>query len=380
MHGYPDLVASGLSFVLSNTECNARGFGVRAAYRSVDDAECALRSGTVEFVGGAIGFDSAQTASLIVPEVVDFSPVPSAPVSGGVDSVIESLSVTPDAVHRARVEAAIDAVTAGRVEKVVVARSLEARLSQPVTPAAMVQRFAATAGESTVFAADLRAAPGHHGRWLIGASPELLLRKRGALVHCVPYAGSAPKFGADGTPVPDAADGLARSDKDLREHAYVVDYLRELLSPLCVEIDVPARPNTIATEHVWHLATPIVGRLADPTITALHLAALLSPTPAVCGTPTAAAAAVIDEIEGPRDFYAGAVGWCDGAGDGEWVVSIRCLELDTASPVVTAWAGGGIVAGSDPDAEVAETTAKFQTVLSALGPHSVVEEAGLTAG
>ncbi|ALG86013.1 isochorismate synthase [Gordonia phthalatica] len=361
-------MSSGLSFVLSNTECNARGFGVRAAYGSVSDAAAALRSGSAEFVGGAIGFDSAATASLIAPERLVFSPVPEETRSDDVESVVESLSVTPDAVHRARVEAAVDAISAGRVEKVVVARSLEARLSEPVSPEEMVQRFAATAGDSTVFAADLRAAPGYDGRWLIGASPELLLRKRGATVHCVPYAGSAAKFDAAGVPVPDAAEGLARSDKDLREHAYVVDYLRELLSPLCIEIDVPARPTTIATEHVWHLATPIVGRLVDPTITALDLAALLSPTPAVCGTPTAAAAELIGEIEGPRDFYAGAVGWCDAAGDGEWVVSIRCLELDTAASTVTAWAGGGIVAGSDPDAEVAETTAKFQTVLSALGP------------
>ena len=351
--------------MLSNTEMNACGFGVRAAYASVADAAAALRSGAADFVGGAIGFDSAATASLISPERVDFSSDIRA-TDGG--PVIAGLSVTPDAVHRGRVEAAIEAIVEGRVEKVVVARSLEATLSEPVSPEAMVQRFAATAGESTLFAADLRAAPGYDGRWLIGASPELLLRKRGALVHCVPYAGSAPRFDAAGRPVPGAADGLARSDKDLREHAYVVDYLRELLSPLCVEIDVPARPTTIATSHVWHLATPIVGRLADPSITALDLAARLSPTPAVCGTPTEAAAELIGEIEGPRDFYAGAVGWCDAAGDGEWVVSIRCLELDTASTTVTAWAGGGIVAGSDPDAEVAETTAKFQTVLSALGP------------
>ncbi|MBM7366118.1 isochorismate synthase [Gordonia hydrophobica] len=360
-------MSSGLSFGYSNTEFNARAFGVRAAYGSVTDADAALRSGAAEFVGGAIGFDATTTASLIAPEHVDFSAAsPETPPS--TDSVTRTLSVTPDAVHRARVQSAIDAIDAGRVEKVVVARSLQAELSEAVTPEQMVDRFRATAGDATVFAADLSGSPDHRGRWLIGASPELLLRKRGATVHCVPYAGSAPIHDADGLPVADAADSLARSDKDLREHAYVVDYLREILSPLCTEIDVPARPTTIATRHVWHLATPIVGRLADPTISALHLAALLSPTPAVCGTPTAAAAALIGEIEGRRDFYAGAVGWCDAAGDGEWVVSIRCLELDTASSRITAWAGGGIVAGSDPDAEVAETTAKFQTVLSALGP------------
>lgn len=377
--------------MLSNTELNARGFGVRAAYASVHDAAAALRAGDAEFVGGAIGFDSSGIASLIAPQRVDFEPAAdSAPDEP--DPVIDRLSVTPDAVHRARVVAAVEAIDASRVQKVVVARSLEAALSEPVTPESMVERFAATAGDSTVFAADLRAAPGYEGRWLIGASPELLVRKRGATVHCVPYAGSAPRFDADGRLVPDAAEQLQQSDKDLREHAYVVDYLRELLAPLCSEIDVPRRPTTISTRHVWHLATPITARLADPAMTSLDLAALLSPTPAVCGTPTHEAAQLIKEIEGPRDFYAGAVGWCDAAGDGEWVVSIRCLELDTresgtqesgaresgdaesvaqgsgtGNSRIRAWAGGGIVAGSDPDAEVAETTAKFQTVLTALG-------------
>ncbi|NLG46957.1 isochorismate synthase MenF [Gordonia sp. (in: high G+C Gram-positive bacteria)] len=364
-------MSSGLSFVLSNTELNARGFGVRAAYASVHDAAAALRTGRAEFVGGAIGFDTSGITSLIAPERVDFAPVDDN-VHTEPDPVVETLSVTPDAVHRARVVAAIEAIDAGRVQKVVVARSLEAELSEPVGAEAMVQRFTATAGDSTVFAADLRAAPGYDGKWLIGASPELLLRKRGATVHCVPYAGSAPRFDADGRLVPDASEQLQRSDKDLREHAYVVDYLRELLAPLCTEIDVPDRPTTISTRHVWHLATPITGRLADPSMTSLDLAALLSPTPAVCGTPTRAAAELIGEIEGDRDFYAGAVGWCDAAGDGEWVVSIRCLELDprasdTDRARIRAWAGGGIVAGSDPDAEVAETTAKFQTVLTALG-------------
>ncbi|EGD54450.1 isochorismate synthase [Gordonia neofelifaecis] len=356
---------AGLSFLLSNTEFNARGSGVRASFGTVDQARDALASGAVDFVGGALGFDTDGLASLIAPEHVDFTaalrPAPT------VDPMVADMLVTPDAVHRERVVAAIAAIDAGEVEKVVIARSLDARLSAPATPEELLARFAATAGGATIFGADLSAAPGHAGAWLIGASPELLLRKRGATVQCIPYAGSAPKFDAAGRPVAGAAESLRRSEKDLREHAYVVDYLRELLAPLCDEIVVPDRPQTIATSHVWHLATPITGTLTDPSVTSLDLAARLSPTPAVCGTPTAAAARIIGEIEGTRDFYAGTAGWCDASGDGEWVVSIRCLELDASRTRVRAWAGGGIVAGSDPDAEVAETTAKFQTVLSALG-------------
>ncbi|MBY4571421.1 isochorismate synthase [Gordonia sihwensis] len=355
---------AGLSFLLSNTDLNARGFGVRAAFGSVAQAREALAAGTVDFVGGALGFDTGGPASLIAPERVDFSPAATPATVDG--SVVAEVSVTPDSVHRERVVRALDAIASGAAEKVVVARSLDASLTRAVEPAELIGRFTATAGGSTVFAADLGAAPGHDGNWLIGASPELLLRKRGSILQCVPYAGSAPKFDAAGRPVPNAAEELSRSAKDLREHAYVVDYLRDLLQPLCSRIAIPDRPQTISTNHVWHLATPITGELADPTITALELAALLSPTPAVCGTPTEAAARIIEEVEGPREFYAGTVGWCDAAGDGEWVVSIRCLELDSSRTKVSAWAGGGIVAGSDPDAEVAETTAKFQTVLSAL--------------
>ncbi|MGB6040767.1 MAG: isochorismate synthase [Gordonia sp. (in: high G+C Gram-positive bacteria)] len=353
-----------LSFQLSNAEQSVRGFGVRSVFGSVREASAALASGTVGFVGGALGFNTEGAASLTAPEEVEFSPTVTA--RADVTPVVERLTVTPDAVHRDLVRRAIEAIDAGQVDKVVVARSLDAQLTVPVEPEAMIDRFAATAGGSTVFGADLSAAPGFADHWLIGASPELLLRKRGATVQCVPYAGSAPRFDADGAEIPGAADSLQRSAKDLREHRYVVDYLRELLAPLCSSLEVPDRPETTSTRHVWHLATPITGQLADPSVTALDLAALLSPTPAVCGTPTAAAAELITEIEGRRDFYAGAVGWCNAEGDGEWVVSIRCLELDASRTSIRAWAGGGIVAGSDPDAEVAETTVKFQTVLAAL--------------
>lgn len=370
-------MSAGLSFQLSNTELNARGFGVRAAYSTAAEAVDALRSGAASFVGGALGFDTAGPASLIAPDRVDFSPVVSTPSSAVAAPAVSRLSVTPDDVHRDRVIRAVDAIDAGRVDKVVVARSLEADLTEPIGPGEMVDRFAATAGDSTIFAADLSAAPGHAGRWLIGASPELLLRKRGGIVECVPYAGSAPRFDDDGREIVGAATALERSEKDLREHRYVVDYLLDALRPLCSTITAPDVPQLIATRHVWHLATPLSAKLTDPSITSLELAALLSPTPAVCGTPSRAAAQVIGEVEGHRDFYAGAVGWCDASGDGEWVVAIRCLELDASGSRIQAWAGGGIVAGSDPDAEVAETTAKFQTVLSALGASSRSRIAGL---
>ena len=118
---------------------------------------------------------------------------------------------------------------------------------------------------------------------------------------------------------------------------------------------------------MWHLYTPITGRLREKSTTALDLAVALHPTPAVGGVSATAAAELIDELEGDRGFYAGAVGWCDQRGDGRWVVSIRCAQLSADRRTVDAHSGGGIVVESDPDDEVAETTTKFNTILSALG-------------
>ena len=118
---------------------------------------------------------------------------------------------------------------------------------------------------------------------------------------------------------------------------------------------------------MWHLGTRIRGRVADPRTTALDLALAVHPTPAVCGTPTDDARRVIADLEGDRGFYAGAVGWSDAVGDGDWMVTIRCAVIDADRAGATAWAGGGLVADSDPDDEVAETAAKLRTVLRALG-------------
>ncbi|MFM9378759.1 isochorismate synthase MenF [Gordonia sp. VNK21] len=353
-----------LSFCLLGGDAGMFGRGVRARYGSVGGAVDALTGRRAEMVTGALGFDTSGSAALIVPHRIERSA--GARPSTAPNRTAASLTPAPAAEHRRRVTAALTAIAVGEVEKVVLARGLTARFAESLSPEELIGDFTATAtAGATVFAAPLDER-GHDGRWLIGASPELLLRKRGAVVTCEPYAGSAARR-ADPAADAEAAAGLAASEKDRREHAYVVDDLRRRLAPLCRELEAPDAPLLRHTPQLWHLATPIRGVLADPSVTALELAAQLSPTPAVCGTPTAAAAAVIDRIEGAREFYAGTVGWCDAAGDGDWLVSIRCLELSADRHTVRSWAGGGIVAGSDPDAEVAETEVKFGTVLSALG-------------
>ena len=183
---------------------------------------------------------------------------------------------------------------------------------------------------------------------------------------CQPFAGSAPRAT---DPDVDAANGaaLAASAKDRHEHRLVIETMRAALDPVCDDLTIAPEPQLNRTAAVWHLCTPITGRLRDTSSTAIDLALALHPTPAVGGVPTKAAMGLITELEGDRGFYAGAVGWCDARGDGRWVVSLRCAQLSADRRSALARAGGGIVAESDPDEELAETTTKFRAILNALG-------------
>ncbi|HIE4188340.1 TPA: isochorismate synthase [Stenotrophomonas maltophilia] len=203
------------------------------------------------------------------------------------------------------------------------------------------------------------------GWW--GATPELLLRKRGAELLSHPLAGSARRS-ADAAEDERAAQALLASTKDHDEHRHVVDAIVEGLAPYCSHIDAQPRPMLHATASMWHLGTRIHATLKDPQTSAAELLAQLHPTPAVCGTPRLAALQRIRELEPvPRGFYAGAVGWLDAQGDGDWYVAIRCARLQGTQ--LRLYAGAGIVAESEPEAEVAETAAKFAALLNALGVH-----------
>ncbi len=193
----------------------------------------------------------------------------------------------------------------------------------------------------------------------VGASPELLVRRNGEVVESRPVAGTTV---ADSD---EALLALAASVKDTREHRFVVDAIVDALGPRCTELHSDAVPEVAVFGPVAHLATPIRGRLAAPAPSALDLARLLHPTPAVGGTPRRAALDAIRELEGfDRGRYAGPVGWVDARGDGEWAIALRGAELDGARARLVA--GAGIVAGSDPDAEWAETQAKLEPMLRAL--------------
>ncbi|MGW0161832.1 isochorismate synthase [Mycobacterium sp. NPDC003323] len=354
------------SFVLSGPAGTVIADGVRTGFAEIAAARHALRTGAAPIVMGALPFDLNTPAALHVPDAVhhlDGLPAwPQLPAP-----IVRSReTLPPGPQHRARVAEAVRRLRAPQsaLEKVVLARALRLCADTAWDPRSVLTRLAAADPAATVYLADL--SPAGSDGVLVGASPELLVARRGDTVICQPFAGSAPRS-AD--PDTDAAQAtaLAASAKNRHEHALVVDMMRQALEPLCVDLQIAAEPQLHGTDALWHLSTPIRARLRRHGSTALDLALALHPTPAVGGVPTDLASALITELEGDRGFYAGAVGWCDGTGDGRWVVSIRCATLTDGGRTALAHAGGGIVAESDPDDEVDETTAKFRTILTGLG-------------
>lgn len=345
------------------------GDGVHTAFGSIADARAALASHSSPIILGALPFDMSKPAALLRPQSVQFlDALPSWPLRDLPAVQVAETLPDPDE-HRARVCTALRRIQdpSGDLQKVVLARALRLTADGPLDARTVLHRLVASDPSANAYLVDLSAAGGgYSGRALVGASPELLVARRGDQVLCAPFAGSAPRL-AD--PQADEANGaaLAASTKERHEHQLVVDAIREVLKPLCDDLEISPEPKLRKTDAVWHLYTVITGRLREKSTTALDLAVALHPTPAVGGSPKAAAAEVINELEGDRGFYAGAVGWCDQRGDGRWVVAIRCAQLSADRRTAELHSGGGIVAESDPDAEVAETTTKFNTMLGALG-------------
>ncbi|HEX5740540.1 MAG TPA: isochorismate synthase, partial [Pilimelia sp.] len=301
---------------------------------------------------------------LMMPEQVRRSgPLPAAlpaPPAGPVAALRGRRELPSGAAYADGVRAAVARMAEGALSKVVLARAVEVTAAAPVDTPLLLRRLAARDPGGYLFAVDV----GDRST-LVGSSPELLVSRRGATVVANPLAGSIPRA-AD--PVEDTrrAQALLASRKDLHEHAVVVDAVRQALAGLCADLEVPAAPGLVRTAAMWHLSTTVRARLADRRVSSLRLAAALHPTPAVCGAPPHAARAVIAAHEPvDRGWFAGLTGWQDGTGDGEWAVTLRCAVV--RGDVVRLYAGAGVVAGSDPEAELAETEAKLGTVLTGLG-------------
>jgi menaquinone-specific isochorismate synthase len=283
------------------------------------------------------------------------------------------------------VAGAIARIDEGALGKVVLARQVDVTANRPFVTSDVLSRLLALYPTCIVFRVD----------GFLGASPELLIERRGTHVASHPLAGT---IGRSGDLATDEAliAGLLASPKERREHAYVIDGLRRTLGPLCESLDVPGKPTVLELRNVSHLATRLTGVLsavpagpagspagprhgrawpepsggkpAHPGLhvpSALQLVAEVHPTPAVGGTPTDEAVAYIGEVEGfDRGRYAGPVGWMDAHGDGSWGIGLRSAHVD--GDHATMYAGVGIVAGSRPGTELAETQLKLQALLAAL--------------
>ena len=265
---------------------------------------------------------------------------------------------TPDREGwRHAVEEALVRIGAGRLEKVVLARQVVVDLARPTAVATLVDRLRRDQPACFTCAA---------GSY-VGASPELLARRRGRLVVSRPMAGTVAQGGRDRADDARLVAAMAASAKEQAEHRLVVDAVRAGLAAICDDVTAGARPEVVRLSTVAHLATTVRGRLQDPSTSALAVAARLHPTPAVGGVPRAAALAAIAELEGfDRGVYAGPVGWVDARGDGDWAVGLRGATLDAGGRRARLVAGAGIVAGSDPDAEWEETEAKLASMRSVL--------------
>jgi isochorismate synthase len=311
---------------------------------------------------GALPYKGSCAAILRVPERV-IRGVPargeSAPQP---DWTVTTLTPDPLPVeYEAAVERALEAVAAGEVEKVVLARSLLVEADAAIAPRLVARRFNSEEPGAFVF---LVALPGDASH-LVGASPELVVRRKGRKVFSDPLAGTARRS-LDRTRDRDIARQLLSAVKEQREHRLVAEAVADALAPFCTNLAVDGEAGLTSTATLWHLHTAIKGALKPDAPDALTIAAALHPTPAVCGTPQASAAALIGRLETfDRRFFAGLVGWVDAQGDGEWALTLRCAEVSGSTARLHA--GAGIVAGSEPAAEGLETEAKFGVGLRALG-------------
>jgi isochorismate synthase len=267
-----------------------------------------------------------------------------------------------DVAFVAAVRTALSEIEAGRMQKVVLARKVIVDFEVPVDVDTTVAALRRRERSSTIFAVT---SPGYA---FVGASPELLVERDGPLVKSVPLAGTVRMTG-DTASDESAVARLVASTKENLEHRLVVDMVAARLSACCPTLRVPDVPEVLWLRQMAHLATPMSGQLeGDPEEwpSALELAAALHPTPAVGGAPGHVSLAIISELEPQgRGLYAGPVGWVDARGNGQFVIGIRSSEVTGTSASI--YAGAGIVAGSDPVDELAETSFKLDTMLGALG-------------
>jgi isochorismate synthase len=263
-------------------------------------------------------------------------------------------SALPPGGYERAVEGAVERIRTGELDKVVLAREVVVEAPSAHDEAALYRALRESFPACFCFCAGTPEAA------FIGASPELLVRRNGAVAATVALAGSTRRS-ADPAVDDHLGEQLLRADKDRREHDIVARRIQRSLRPHAVWVEAAPEPGLVKVANIQHLATPIHAQLAEPRST-VELTGLLHPTPAVGGEPRDDALAVIDELEGmDRGWYAGPVGWMDATEDGEFCVALRSGLLRDRTAHL--YAGAGIVADSDPAAELAETEIKLEALL-----------------
>jgi menaquinone-specific isochorismate synthase len=339
---------------------------------AISDSVHASGTGPVLFT--SFSFDRNEESVLVIPKVIvgqkglqswitwigdTAQPLlPETPANAAQNSfTFTDGSITTDA-WKERVAQAITRIEKTGVDKVVLARDLVATTATDIDARPILTKLAAEYPSTWTFAVD----------GLVGATPELLLRLSKGMVTSRVLAGTIPKTGDDAKDLALAAS-LARSSKDLEEHEYAVRSVAEALEPFCSSTNVPESPYVLHLANVMHLATDVTGALikSKQRVDAFSLLNSLHPSAAVCGTPRNIAFDIIYEIEGMnRGRYAGPVGWIDASGDGELGIALRTGQI--AGKEIRIFAGCGIVAGSNPEKELAESAAKMIPMRSALQP------------
>ena len=316
---------------------------------------------------GAIPFDTLQPSALFIPERSEPFSRTAKQHTSRYHASREPMAVTarqeipqhPVFLDMVARSAALTATP--QVDQVVLSRLIDITAAQSLDSGALLERLVAQNPASFNFHVPLP-----DGGVLLGASPELLLRKEGDRFSSLPLAGSARRQ-PDELLDREAGNRLLASEKDRHEHELVTQSMQRTLAPRSLQLTLPQTPQLITTPTLWHLATPIEGQ-AKAAENALTLACLLHPTPALSGFPHQVAKQVIAELEPfDRDLFGGIVGWCDAEGNGEWVVTIRCARVKANR--VRLFAGAGIVPASSPESEWRETGVKLSTMLNVFGLH-----------
>ena len=331
-------------------------------------------SGTGPILFSSFSFDPNEISVLVIPEILigqkngkswitwignvkqpNLEKINTAPVSGEIKWQEGSIS---EQAWQSQVSSAINAIKSNKLEKVVLARDITATSKTEIGVRSLLQRLEIEYPSTWIFLVD----------GLIGATPELLVRLSKSLVTSRVLAGTIRKTGNEDRDLTLAAS-LAKSSKDLEEHEYAVRSIADALAPFCSSTNVPEAPFVLHLSNVMHLATDVTGVLNDSAKQSdiFTLIAQLHPSAAVCGTPALEAKKLIVELEQMnRQRYAGPVGWIDANNDGEIAIALRCGQLSNDRNSIRIFAGCGIVAGSDPATEFAESQAKLMPMRTAL--------------